>query len=62
MEFEKSITRVEQIVDMLESGQIPIDKGMNLFKEGMQLVKKCESFLNESELTVHELVNGNIEA
>jgi len=39
--FEDKIQKLEKIVTQLNSGDLPLEKGVKLFKEGMELVKEC---------------------
>ena len=47
--FEQALKRLEQIVKELESGDIPLEKSIQLFEEGMKLSKYCNEKLNEIE-------------
>ena len=47
--FEQAIKQLEQIVQDLESGDIPLEKAIKKFEEGIQLSKYCTSKLDESE-------------
>ena len=47
--FEQSLGRLEEIVRMLENGSAPLDKSLELFEEGVSLVKNCNSQLDNVE-------------
>lgn len=47
--FEQSLARLEEIVRMLEGGSAPLDKSLELFEEGVGLVKSCNSKLDNVE-------------
>ncbi len=49
MSFEKALKRLEEIVKELEKGDIPLEKSIALFEEGMKLSKFCNEKLNEIE-------------
>jgi len=49
MTFEQSLGRLEEIVRMLETGSAPLDKSLELFEEGVSLVKNCNSQLDNVE-------------
>ncbi len=49
MTFEQSLGRLEEIVRMLEGGSAPLDKSLELFEEGVSLVKNCNSQLDNVE-------------
>ncbi|MFA7156139.1 MAG: exodeoxyribonuclease VII small subunit [Bacilli bacterium] len=40
--FENSITRLDEIVKLLEDSKTPLDESLKLFEEGISLVRKCE--------------------
>ncbi len=57
--FEKSLERLETIVQEMESGSLSLDKMMKDFEEGMGLVKFCNEKLNEVEHKIEILVKKN---
>lgn len=57
--FEKSLERLEEIVDLLESGEFPLEESLTLFQEGVSLVKQCNQKLETFENSVKILVNEN---
>lgn len=61
MVFEAAIERLEEIVSMLESGDFPLDKSLELFEEGTTLVKECNKKLNSVEKSVKILTQGDTE-
>ena len=40
MDFEGSMTRLEEIVSLLEKGEAPLEQAMSLFEEGAKLDRK----------------------
>ena len=62
MTFEHSLKKLESIVEILESGEVPLDETLKKFEDGMKLVKFCHEKLNEAEKKLKILVkdkNGN---
>ncbi len=57
--FEKSLERLETIVQEMESGTMSLEKMMKDFEEGMVLVKSCTEKLNEVEHKIEILVKKN---
>ncbi len=53
--FEKAMQQLEQIVADLEAGDIPLDKALQKFEEGMALSKYCTERLDETEKKVSML-------
>lgn len=56
--FEASLTRLEEIVRKMESGDLPLEEALNLFEEGTSLVKSAGKLLVEAELKVVKLMKG----
>jgi len=50
--FEKKYERLEQILDEIESEDIPLEKLTKLFEEGVGLIKECSAYLQDARLTV----------
>ncbi|MBE6717945.1 MAG: exodeoxyribonuclease VII small subunit [Ruminococcaceae bacterium] len=57
--FEEALARLEEIVRMLESGSAPLDKSLELFEEGVRLVKMCNSQLDNVEQRIKILSKGD---
>lgn len=47
--LEESFTRLEEIIGALEEGKISLDDSFKLYKEGVGLVKDCNSKLDKVE-------------
>jgi len=56
--FEQAMKQLEQIVQDLESGDMPLEKAIKKFEEGIQLSKYCTSKLDESEKRITILMKG----
>ena len=56
--FEDSIHRLEEIVQKMESGDLPLEESLKLFEEGTNLVKSSNKLLDEAELKVAKLIKG----
>ena len=52
--FEQSLARLEQIVETLDDGNLPLEKSLALFKEGTKLARACRELLAEAEVQVKE--------
>ena len=57
--FEESITRLEEIVSLLERGDAKLADSLALFEEGTKLVESCTQMLDEAELKVVKLRKGS---
>lgn len=54
--FEEAMQRLEDIVEAMEQGELPLDTAMQQFEEGMQLVRLCTRRLNEVEQKIEQLI------
>jgi exodeoxyribonuclease VII small subunit len=53
--FEENLRRLEQIVESLARGDVPLDEALNLYEEGIQLSRSCAERLKEAELRIKKL-------
>ncbi|MBE6692594.1 MAG: exodeoxyribonuclease VII small subunit [Ruminococcaceae bacterium] len=62
MSFEQALARLEQIVKMLEGGNVPLEDLIKLFDEGTSLVKLCTARLDTAEEKVKllQVKDGNL--
>lgn len=62
--FETALSRLEQITQELEDGELSLDKSLKKFDEGIQLARFCSEQLNEARAKVELLLekDGKIEA
>jgi len=61
--FEQSMKQLEQIVQELESGDLPLEKAIKKFEEGIQLSRYCSQELDKTEKKISILLEdsaGNI--
>ena len=58
--FEASVKRLDEIVHMMEKGDISLENAMKLFEEGNAIVKFCQTQLDEAEQKV-KLLGANAE-
>jgi exodeoxyribonuclease VII small subunit len=54
--LEKSLADLESLVEELESGDLPLDKAMKKFEEGIKLTRGCQAALKEAEQKVEILL------
>ncbi|MBI3192957.1 MAG: exodeoxyribonuclease VII small subunit [Ignavibacteriae bacterium] len=62
--FEYSLRRLEEIVESLEEGSVPLDDALKLYEEGISISKQCIEKLNSAELKLKRLskdAKGNFE-
>lgn len=54
--FEDSLSRLESIVSQLESGDLPLERSLEIFEDGVGLARLCQSHLAEAERKVEMLL------
>ncbi|WP_406535387.1 exodeoxyribonuclease VII small subunit [Methanobrevibacter sp.] len=59
LSFEESLEKLEEIVNKLESGDVPLDDAIDEFKNAMELVKICENKLSSAEESIAKIVQDN---
>ncbi len=50
--FEEKLERIDAIVRELESGNVKLDRAIELFKEGKTLTAQCEALLKSSQAQI----------
>jgi len=60
LNFENSLTRLQEIVQQLESDEVELEKSVALYKEGRALVAHCEGLLGKAEEALRE-ASGAVE-
>jgi exodeoxyribonuclease VII small subunit len=60
-DFEKQLKRLQKIVAMLESGDVPLEKGVALYKEGLELAAGCRKRLEEARVEIGGLGQAGLE-
>ena len=61
--FEVTLSRLGEIVEQLEAGELPLEDSLRLFEEGVGLARAAQTRLDSAEKRVEELLgldeNGN---
>ncbi|MFQ5588845.1 MAG: exodeoxyribonuclease VII small subunit [Nitrospiria bacterium] len=58
LKFEKALARLEETVQSLEKGDLPLEEALKVFEEGVRLSKSCMKTLSEAEKKVELLIEG----
>ena len=58
MTFEENLTRLNDIVGQLENDKLPLEKALELYKEGIDLSVDCKKSLESGKLSV-KAMNGD---
>ena len=57
--FEASLAALERIVRELERGDLPLEKSLELFEQGVKLSRECQERLNEAERRIEVLLKDD---
>ena len=57
-DLEKSLANLEELVEELESGDLPLETAMKKFEEGIKLTRGCQAALKEAEQKVQILLKS----
>ncbi|MFD1360659.1 exodeoxyribonuclease VII small subunit [Lentibacillus salinarum] len=55
--FEEAMLELEKIVEKLEKGDVPLEKAINYYQEGMQLSKVCNDKLTNVQEKMTKIMN-----
>jgi exodeoxyribonuclease VII small subunit len=57
--FEASLDELEKVTQQLENGELPLERALELFEQGMKLSEQCRKQLEEAETRVEILLKKN---
>ncbi|GAB1377996.1 exodeoxyribonuclease VII small subunit [Pararhodobacter sp.] len=55
MSFEEALRALEQVVGQLESGQVDLEKSIDLYDHGAKLKKHCEAKLAQAQARIEQI-------
>lgn len=61
-DFEKSLTELEQLVEKLESGDLPLEDALKAFEKGVSMTRECQTALEAAQARVDILLKRDGEA
>jgi exodeoxyribonuclease VII small subunit len=56
LDFERSLGELEQLVERLERGDLPLDEALGTFERGVALTRQCQSALRSAQQKVEILL------
>ncbi|MDR1376594.1 MAG: exodeoxyribonuclease VII small subunit [Synergistaceae bacterium] len=59
MKFDENLERLDEILNQLEEGKLPLDDALSIFEQGVTLVRESRKFLEEAEQKVTLLTQDN---
>ena len=54
--FEEAFSRLEEVIDEMERGELPLEDLLTRFEEGVKLVKSCRGFLKQAQTRIERFV------
>lgn len=60
VDLEKALAELEQIVEQLESGDLPLEKSLKQFERGVKLSRECQTALKDAEQRVQLLMDSDL--
>jgi exodeoxyribonuclease VII small subunit len=55
LSFEKALAELEQIVQKLERGDVPLEESVAIYERGESLKRRCEELLRQAEARVEKI-------
>jgi exodeoxyribonuclease VII small subunit len=59
LSFEAQLAQLERIVRELERGDLPLERSLELFEQGVRLSRECQERLNEAERRIEVLLRDD---
>lgn len=59
LSFEEALARLEEIVRLLERGEAPLDRSIDLYQEGDRLKRMCEARLKSAQARIERIALGD---
>lgn len=57
--FEKAMSQLEELVEDMEQGDLPLEDALKHFEKGISLASDCQQALNKAEQKVTQLIEKN---
>ena len=61
LKFEDAVTQLNQVVDLMESSDVDLDKMIKNYQQGLSLLKFCQKKIQEAEFKLTELNSSDPE-
>lgn len=57
--LENKLREIRNLLEQMQAGELDFDENVKLFTNGTELIAQCRKYLDEAELQVKALVEGN---
>ena len=58
LSFEDALKALEEVVRLLESGEVPLDESISLYERGEKLRQLCQARLDAAQARIEKIVQG----
>ncbi len=58
--FEAALAELDQLVEKMENGQLPLEESLSAYQRGTELLKFCEGVLKDAEQKIKVLDGGEL--
>ena len=55
--YEDLVTKLNDSIKSLESGNLSLDQSIELYKQCMQMIAKCNDYLDKAEIVIKDISN-----
>jgi exodeoxyribonuclease VII small subunit len=55
LSFEQALKKLDETVQALEGGELPLDETTKLYEQGMRLANRCTELLSKAELKITQI-------
>ncbi len=60
MKYEAALSELEQIVQHMEGGLLPLEESISAYRRGSELLKHCQQQLSDAERKIQVLEEGTL--
>ncbi|MEB0138672.1 MULTISPECIES: exodeoxyribonuclease VII small subunit [unclassified Undibacterium] len=60
--FEAAMAELQELVNLMEAGQLPLEQSLSAYERGFELIRQCSTQLDKVEQQVKVLENGMVKA
>ncbi len=58
--FEAALAELDQLVETMENGQLPLEDSLSAYRRGTELLKFCDAVLKDAEQKIKVLDGGEL--
>lgn len=58
LKYEEALSELEQIVERMEGGQLPLEESIAAYRRGSELLRHCQQQLSDAERKIQVLEDG----